>query len=110
MIGGLDRHRPLSNSIVSRDAYCRQKRSGLLEDLLSAGLAFALVLQALVNMGVAVGLGPITGLTLPLLSMGGTSLLFNGIALGIILSVSKEEPDQPLKRKVKMKRNLSSAA
>ena len=67
--------------------------------LLSAGLAFALVLQALVNMGVAVGLGPITGLTLPLLSMGGTSLLFNGIALGIILSVSKEEKDQPLKTK-----------
>jgi cell division protein FtsW len=78
--------------------------------LLSAGLAFALVLQALVNMGVAVGLGPITGLTLPLLSMGGTSLLFNGIALGIILSVSKEEPNQPLNRKVKMNRDLSSAA
>ena len=78
--------------------------------LLSAGLSFALVLQALVNMGVAVGLGPITGLTLPLLSMGGTSLLFNGIALGIILSVSREEPDQPLNRKVKMNYNLSSAA
>jgi cell division protein FtsW len=78
--------------------------------LLSAGLAFALVLQALVNMGVAVGLGPITGLTLPLLSMGGTSLLFNGIALGIILSVSKEEPTQPLKHKIKVNRNLSKAA
>ncbi len=78
--------------------------------LLSAGLAFALVLQALVNMGVAVGLGPITGLTLPLLSMGGTSLLFNGIALGIILSVSKEEPNQPLKSKIKVNRNLSKAA
>lgn len=78
--------------------------------LLSAGLAFALVLQALVNMGVAVGLGPITGLTLPLLSMGGTSLLFNGIALGIILSVSKEEPNQPLKSKIKINRNLSKAA
>lgn len=78
--------------------------------LLSAGLAFALVLQALVNMGVAVGLGPITGLTLPLLSMGGTSLLFNGIALGIILSVSKEEPNQPLKSKIKVSRNLSKAA
>lgn len=78
--------------------------------LLSAGLSFALVLQALVNMGVAVGLGPITGLTLPLLSMGGNSLLFNGIALGIILSVSKNEPDQPLDRKVKMNRNLSNTA
>ncbi len=59
--------------------------------LLSAGLSFALVLQAMVNMGVAVGLGPITGLPLPLISMGGTSQLFMGISLGIILSVSRGE-------------------
>ncbi|GAB4231390.1 MAG: FtsW/RodA/SpoVE family cell cycle protein [Ekhidna sp.] len=62
--------------------------------LLSAGLSFALVVQALVNMGVAVGLGPVTGLTLPFISMGGTSQLFAGIALGIILSVSRGEIDQ----------------
>ena len=61
--------------------------------LLSAGLSFALVVQAMVNMGVVVGLGPITGLTLPFLSMGGTSLLFTGISLGIILSVSRGEVD-----------------
>lgn len=59
--------------------------------LLSAGLSFLVVIQALINMGVAVGLGPITGLPLPLLSMGGTSLLFSGISIGIILSVSKGE-------------------
>lgn len=59
--------------------------------LLSAGLSFAIVFQALVNMGVTVGLGPVTGLTLPFLSMGGTSQLFAGISLGIILSVSKGE-------------------
>jgi len=59
--------------------------------LLSAGLSFSLVLQAIINMGVAVGLGPITGQPLPLLSMGGTSLLFTGISLGIILSVSRGE-------------------
>jgi cell division protein FtsW len=57
--------------------------------LLSAGLSFALVLQAMVNMAVAVGLGPITGLPLPLLSMGGTSLVFTGFSVGIILSVSR---------------------
>ncbi|MFC0262686.1 FtsW/RodA/SpoVE family cell cycle protein [Fontibacter flavus] len=57
--------------------------------LLSAGLSFALVLQAMVNMAVAVGLGPITGLPLPLLSMGGTSLIFTGFSVGIILSVSR---------------------
>lgn len=59
--------------------------------LLSAGLSFALVMQAMVNMGVAVGLGPITGMPLPLISMGGTSQLFTGLALGIILSVSRGE-------------------
>ncbi len=61
--------------------------------LLSAGLSFALVMQAMVNMGVAVGLGPITGLPLPLISMGGTSQLFTGVAIGIILSVSRGEID-----------------
>lgn len=62
--------------------------------LLSAGLSFALVTQAFVNMGVAVGLGPVTGLPLPLVSMGGTSLLFTGVSLGIILSVSKGEVEE----------------
>jgi cell division protein FtsW len=61
--------------------------------LLSAGLSFDLVCQALVNMGVVVGLGPITGQPLPLISMGGTSMVFSGLALGIILSVSRGEQD-----------------
>lgn len=56
----------------------------------SFGLAFMLVMQAMVNMGVAVGLLPVTGQPLPFISMGGTSLLFTGSAFGIILSVSKE--------------------
>lgn len=54
------------------------------------GLAFLLVMQAMVNMGVAVGIFPVTGQPLPFVSMGGTSLLFTGCAFGIILSVSKE--------------------
>lgn len=62
--------------------------------LLSAGLSFDLVCQAMVNMGVVVGLGPITGQPLPLVSMGGTSMVFTGLALGIILSVSRGEQDQ----------------
>lgn len=62
--------------------------------LLSAALSFALVLQAMINMGVAVGLGPITGLPLPLVSMGGTSQLFMGISIGIILSVSRGEMEE----------------
>ncbi|PSR52232.1 cell division protein FtsW [Adhaeribacter arboris] len=70
------------------------KSFGAFGGLLSAGLCFSLVLQAMVNMGVAVGLGPVTGLPLPLLSMGGTSLIFTGISIGIILSVSRTEAEQ----------------
>jgi cell division protein FtsW len=61
--------------------------------LLSAGLSFDLVCQAMVNMGVVVGLGPITGQPLPLISMGGTSMVFTGLSVGIILSVSRGERD-----------------
>ena len=57
--------------------------------LLAAGLGFSLTIQALANMAVAVGLGPVTGVPLPLVSMGGTSILFTSVALGIILSVSR---------------------
>jgi cell division protein FtsW len=53
------------------------------------GLAFSLVFQALINMGVAVNVFPVTGQTLPFVSMGGTSIMFTSGALGIILSVSR---------------------
>jgi cell division protein FtsW len=58
--------------------------------LLAAGLGFSLTIQALANMAVAVNLFPVTGVPLPLVSMGGTSILFTSIAFGIILSVSKD--------------------
>jgi len=62
--------------------------------LLSAGLSFDLVCQAMVNMGVVVGLGPITGQPLPLISMGGTAMVFTGLSVGIILSVSRGDLDE----------------
>jgi cell division protein FtsW len=58
--------------------------------LLAAGCAFMLVFQALINMAVAVNLFPVTGQPLPLLSMGGTSIWFTSLALGVVLSVSKQ--------------------
>ena len=58
--------------------------------LLAAGLSFSLTIQAFANMAVAVGLGPVTGVPLPLVSMGGTSILFTSVAFGIILSVSRD--------------------
>ena len=57
--------------------------------LLAVGCSFSLVFQALINMAVAVHLFPVTGQTLPLVSMGGTSLWFTSIAIGILLSVSR---------------------
>lgn len=57
--------------------------------MLVMGLGLIIVVQALANIAVAVHLVPVTGLTLPLVSMGGTSVLFTSIMLGMILSVSK---------------------
>ncbi|MEI6900701.1 MAG: FtsW/RodA/SpoVE family cell cycle protein, partial [Bacteroidota bacterium] len=53
------------------------------------GIGFSLVFQAMINMAVAVNLFPVTGQTLPLVSMGGTSIWLTCISLGIILSVSR---------------------
>ncbi|MBL7811491.1 MAG: FtsW/RodA/SpoVE family cell cycle protein [Bacteroidetes bacterium] len=71
--------------------------------LLALGLCFSMSFQAFVNMGVAVGILPVTGLTIPLVSMGGTSLVFNSIAFGVILAVSrtieedrKKEKEEPV--------------
>lgn len=58
--------------------------------LLAIGLSLSLVFQALINMAVAVNLLPVTGQPLPMVSMGGTSIWFTCIAIGIILSVSRE--------------------
>ena len=56
---------------------------------LALGLSFTLVIQALINMAVAVNLFPVTGVTLPLISMGGSSFLFTCLSIGIILSVAR---------------------
>jgi cell division protein FtsW len=70
--------------------------------LLAAGLSFSLTIQAFANMAVAVGLGPVTGVPLPLVSMGGTSILFTSVAFGIILSVSRDIEEKKIKSKEKV--------
>ncbi len=73
--------------------------------LLALGLSMGLVLQAMINMAVAVNLVPVTGQTLPFVSMGGSSILFTSVALGIILSVSfgvEEERKEDLKNPKKV--------
>ena len=66
--------------------------------LLAVGCAFSLVFQAMINMAVAVNLFPVTGQPLPMLSMGGTSIWFTSVAIGIILSVSRNIEQEQLKR------------
>ncbi len=58
---------------------------------LSVGLTLTIVLQALIHIFVNIGLFPVTGQTLPLISQGGSSILAVSIALGIILSVSRTD-------------------
>lgn len=62
--------------------------------MLAFGCGFFLIYQALINMAVAVNLFPVTGQPLPLVSMGGTSLWFTSIALGMVLSVSRKPKDE----------------
>lgn len=61
---------------------------------LALSLSFTLVIQAIANMGVNVGLFPNTGVTLPLVSMGGSSFLFTCLSIGIILSVARNVEQQ----------------
>ncbi|MFN8282324.1 MAG: FtsW/RodA/SpoVE family cell cycle protein [Chitinophagales bacterium] len=71
--------------------------------LMAVGLGTSMVLQAIIHMGVNVHLLPNTGITLPMISWGGTSIWFNAFAIGIILSVSRsvEEKMETSKSTVK---------
>ena len=77
-----------------RSIIISQKTKSVFGSLMVASLSFALLLQAVINMGVNVGLFPVTGQTLPLISKGGTSIIFTCVAIGIILSVSRDSNDR----------------
>lgn len=70
-----------------------QKAKTLFGKLLIVGLGFPIIFQALINMGVAVELLPVTGQTLPLISAGGSSVWMTCISIGIIISVTKKEEE-----------------
>lgn len=63
---------------------------------MSFGLGFLVILQAMINMGVSIGLLPVTGQPLPFVSMGGTSMMATGIILGMILSVTRNLEEETL--------------
>jgi cell division protein FtsW len=77
---------------------------------LAVGLSITLVFQAMLNMAVNVHLVPVTGLTLPMISMGGSSIWFTSIAIGIVLSVSKYVDEVEGTRKQKSKEPESAPA
>ncbi len=63
---------------------------------MAIGIAFTIGIQAFANIAVTLGILPNTGLTLPLLSMGGTSLSINGIAFGILISTSRGDFEEAI--------------
>ncbi|MEG1497845.1 MAG: FtsW/RodA/SpoVE family cell cycle protein [Bacteroidales bacterium] len=74
--------------LFRRGIIIARKCEGSFGCFLVIGICFLLTLQAMINMGVAVNLLPVTGQPLPFLSMGGTSLWFTALGVGIVLSVS----------------------
>ena len=74
------------------------KRPLTFGSLMAFGLGFLVILQAMVNMGVSIGLLPVTGQPLPFVSMGSTSLMATGIILGMILSVTRYMEDENMNK------------
>ena len=66
------------------------KENNLFKKYLAFGLGFGIIIQSLLNIAVVIGLIPVTGVTLPFLSYGGSSLLISMISIGIILNISKQ--------------------
>ena len=65
------------------------KTDNLFAKYLSFGLGFGIIIQALLNIAVVIGLIPVTGVTLPFFSYGGSSLLVSMASIGIILNISR---------------------
>lgn len=74
--------------LLFRTALIVRKSSRTFPAFAAIGLVLLIVLQAILNMAVAVNLVPVTGQTLPYISSGGSSVLFTSLALGVILSIS----------------------
>ena len=82
------------------------KANTLFGKLLVIGLGFPMIFQALINMGVAVELLPVTGQTLPLISSGGSSIWMTCVSLGIIISVTKKDEEIALEQSEAEKRDM----
>ena len=76
--------------LIRRAALLARRQPDIFSATLTAGLGAMIGLQAFINMGVACGLVPCTGITLPFISAGGSSLVCTLIASGILLSLSRQ--------------------
>jgi cell division protein FtsW len=76
-------------SLLFRTGYIARRCQNTFPAYLAMGLAILIVVQAMFNMCVAVGLAPVTGQPLPLISKGGTSSIINCVYIGVILSISR---------------------
>ena len=70
------------------------------ERLLALGLGLYLALQAALNIGVTLGVLPVTGVPLPLVSYGGSSLLVSGFAVGLLSRLAREAAERPRRKGV----------
>ena len=75
--------------LLTRSVRIMKKRPLTFGALMAFGIAFILIMQAMINMGVSTGLMPVTGQQLPFVSRGGSSMLMTGFAVGMILSVTR---------------------
>jgi cell division protein FtsW len=90
--------------LLFRFVVASHKANTLFGKLVVIGLGFPMIFQAMINMGVAVELLPVTGQTLPLISSGGSSIWMTCFGLGIILSVTKKEEEIAQEKLEKEKR------
>lgn len=77
-------------TLLQRGFYIANKCSEQFGKLLAIGITFSIIFQAFINIGVAVGVVPVTGVTLPLISHGGTSVVLTLFMLGILLNISRK--------------------
>lgn len=93
-------------AILFRACNISSRYSDMPAMLMTMGLALMITCQALISMLVAVGLGPVTGQPLPLISRGGTSVLITSIYFGILMGVSREQTE--LRERVNVTREESA--
>lgn len=79
----------LFGMIMYRGIRIALKQERLFSKYLAFGLTFQIIIQTLLNLMVVIGLIPVTGVTLPFLSYGGSSLLISCLSMGILLNISK---------------------